>query len=69
MKDKIIVFHPKLPDAIKNEVKAAGFKTISLDSDGQDNWTFVYDHHWTCYGHNQAADQIASYLQELTIPE
>ncbi|MCE7072931.1 hypothetical protein LZG74_21630 [Dyadobacter sp. CY327] len=69
VKDKIIVFHPKLPDAIKNEVKAAGFKTISLDSDGQDNWTFVYDHHWTCYGHNQAADQIASYLQELIIPE
>ncbi|MCF2493136.1 hypothetical protein [Dyadobacter chenhuakuii] len=66
---EIIVFHPKLPDAIKNEVKAAGFKTISLDSDGQDNWTFVYDHHWTCYGHNQAADQIASYLQELIIPE
>ncbi|MCF2505667.1 hypothetical protein L0663_19895 [Dyadobacter sp. CY107] len=63
VQNKIIVFHPKLPDALKQEVQAAGFKTISLNSEGKGEWTFVYDHHWTCYGHKQAADQVSLYLQ------
>ncbi|MCF0050569.1 hypothetical protein LXM25_10895 [Dyadobacter sp. LJ53] len=64
VENKIIVFHPKVPDELKAEVQAAGFKTISLDSENQGEWTFVYDRHWTCYGHKQAADQVSLHLQK-----
>ena len=64
VQNKIIVFHPNLPETLKQEVQDAGFKTISLDSENQADWTFVYDHHWTCYGHSQAADQVSLHLQK-----
>jgi len=64
VENKIIVFHPNLPETLKQEVRAAGFKTISLDSKNQGDWTFAYDHHWTCYGHSQAAEQVSLHLQK-----
>ncbi|WP_298499317.1 hypothetical protein [uncultured Algibacter sp.] len=64
IKNKIIVFHPKSELEIINLCKEAGFKFIVLNSDNDKSWSFEHDSHWTCYGHNQAAEQIANYLKE-----
>jgi flagellar biosynthesis regulator FlbT len=60
--DKILVFHPNSSQYIINQSKAVGFKTISLDSKDDEQWTFDYDPHWTCYGHKKAAEQVSDYL-------
>jgi 2-hydroxy-3-keto-5-methylthiopentenyl-1-phosphate phosphatase len=62
---KILIFHPKTNEYFIKLAKEHGFKTIVLDS-SMDNksWTFDYDSHWTCYGHEQVADQITIGLNE-----
>ncbi|WP_405571298.1 hypothetical protein [Winogradskyella sp. Asnod2-B02-A] len=62
--DKTLVFHPNVNPSIIEICKNAGFGTILLDSSNDNTWTFDYDHHWTCYGHEKAAEQVASYLKE-----
>ena len=61
--NKILVFHPKTNMALIKLSKDYGFKSIILDS-SRDNksWTFDYDSHWTCYGHEQVANQVARSL-------
>lgn len=65
IEDKVLVFFPNSGDDIIEACKAKGFKTIKLDA-GKDNksWTFDYDKHWTCYGHEQVAKQVSSYLSK-----
>jgi hypothetical protein len=63
--NKIIIFHPNVPESLVEQVALAGFKVIALDSKGTPSWTFDYDIHWTCYGHQQAAAQIASGLSTI----
>lgn len=61
--NKILVFHPKTNMALIKLSKDYGFKSIILDS-SRDNksWTFDYDSHWTCNGHEQVANQVARSL-------
>ncbi|PQV50148.1 hypothetical protein CLV33_1024 [Jejuia pallidilutea] len=57
--DKILVFHPNSNKAIIELCKQQGFQVIHLNSSKDEkSWTFDYDHHWTCYGHEQAANQV-----------
>ncbi|WP_299520398.1 hypothetical protein [Winogradskyella sp.] len=60
--DKTLVFHPNSNSSIITIAKNAGFNTILLDSSMDKTWTFDYDSHWTCYGHNKAAEQISQQL-------
>lgn len=62
--DKILVFHPNSKTSIIEKCKAVGFKIIVLDSSNDKDWTFDYDTHWTCYGHERAAKQIAKVIEE-----
>ena len=34
-----------------------------LNSDDHESWTFEHDNHWTCYGHNQVAIQVSSFIK------
>tara|TARA_R110002111_G_scaffold256247_3_gene323293 strand:+ start:388 stop:1299 length:912 start_codon:yes stop_codon:yes gene_type:complete len=66
IKNKILVFHPNSELEIIEICKNAGFKVIVLNSDNNDKiWSFEYDSHWTCYGHAQAANQVALFLKSL----
>ncbi|MFS4481945.1 hypothetical protein ACKGJY_02925 [Hyunsoonleella sp. 2307UL5-6] len=59
IKDKVLVFHPSSSMEIIKLCKAQGFKVIYLDSStDKKSWTFDFDFHWTCYGHEQVANQI-----------
>ncbi len=64
--NKILVFRPGSNEDLIETTKEYGFKTISLDDSKDSNsWSFDYDHHWNCYGHNQVSLQIAKYLKEI----
>lgn len=63
--DKILVFHPYSNRKLIKKCLDAGFNVISLDSSNDSNsWTFDFDHHWTCYGHEQVANQVAESLKK-----
>ena len=63
IKTKILVFHPNCNTKIIEKCKNAGFNVIILDSSkDKTNWSFDYDSHWTCYGHEQVAQQVANAL-------
>ncbi len=63
--NKILVFHPNSDSLIIAEAKRLGFNALLLDSTGDKTWTFDYDAHWSCYGHEKAAKQVASFLVDL----
>jgi len=63
IKNKILVFHPNSELEIIEICKNAGFKVIVLNSDNHESWTFEHDNHWTCYGHNQVAIQVSSFIK------
>ncbi|MAX72043.1 MAG: hypothetical protein CMC76_13270 [Flavobacteriaceae bacterium] len=66
--NQILVFHPNSNKIIVEACKEAGFNIITLDSsiDNQ-SWTFDYDNHWTCYGHQQVANQVSKALNGMQI--
>lgn len=55
---KVLVFHPGSSKEIIDFCKNNGFKVIVLDSSNDETWTFDYDSHWTCYGHQKVAEQV-----------
>ena len=57
--DKTLIFHPKTNDTFIKLAIEYGFNTIVLDSSHDKSWTFDYDSHWTCYGHEQVANQVS----------
>lgn len=62
---KTLVFHPNSEMTIVQLCQEFGFNTIILDSSNDKDWTFSYDSHWTCYGHEKAAQQVANQLDKL----
>lgn len=64
---KIFVFHPNSSKEIIDICKNNGFKVIVLDSSNDKTWTFDYDSHWTCYGHQKVAEQVQSNLTRLIL--
>ena len=63
LKNKTLVFHPNSNKIIIEKCKSIGFNVIILDSSNDKSWTFDYDSHWTCYGHERVAQQIANALK------
>ena len=62
---KTLVFHPNSEMRIVQLCQEFGFNTIMLDSSNDKDWTFKYDSHWTCYGHEKVAQQVAIKLDKL----
>lgn len=63
--NKILVFHPKSKQEIINLCKQIGFNVIVLSVNEDDkSWSFEHDSHWTCYGHNQVANQVTTFLKK-----
>ena len=61
--NKTLVFHPDCNTELIEMCREAGFKTIVLDSSvDSKSWSFDHDSHWTCYGHERAAGQVARAL-------
>ncbi|GGW63264.1 hypothetical protein GCM10008085_13910 [Winogradskyella epiphytica] len=56
--NKIFVFKPSSEKDLVDMFKSLGLNTIILDSSEESSWTFDYDSHWTCYGHERVANQI-----------
>ncbi|GGD10152.1 hypothetical protein [Hyunsoonleella pacifica] len=66
--NKILVFHPNSDKEIIKLCKAQGFYIIHLNSSNDEkSWTFDYDHHWTCYGHEQVAEQVKQGLINIEL--
>ncbi|WP_422859623.1 hypothetical protein ACOKFD_01425 [Flagellimonas sp. S174] len=64
--DKIVVvLRPDTDEEFSSFLKSQDLNVIQLDDSADDDWSFEYDHHWTCYGHEQAALQVAEYLKKL----
>ncbi|TYA71855.1 P-loop NTPase family protein [Seonamhaeicola marinus] len=62
--DKVLVFRTKSNKKLVSQCIEAGFNVIHLDSTVDDkDWSFSYDHHWTCYGHERVALQVSNYLK------
>ncbi|WP_296386371.1 hypothetical protein [Winogradskyella sp.] len=61
--NKTLVFHPNSDHMIIDMCLNSGFNVIVLDSSNDSkDWTFGYDTHWTCYGHEKVAEQVSKNL-------
>ncbi len=58
-----LVFHPNSNNAIIEKCINSGFEVILLNSENDKSWSFENDQHWTCYGHEKAAEQIYKALE------
>lgn len=60
--NKTLVFHPSAEQLLIDICKSNGFNVILLDASNDKSWSFEYDNHWTCYGHERAAKQVSASL-------
>lgn len=63
LNNKVLVFHPNANQHILELCMKLDFEIIVLDSSKDKSWSFEYDSHWTCYGHERAAIQVTNYLK------
>lgn len=63
LNNKVLVFHPNANQHILELCNKLGYEIIVLDSSKDKSWSFEYDSHWTCYGHERAAIQVSDYLK------
>lgn len=61
----VLLFNDRNHTQIFDLVKSKGFHAFRFNSAG-DDWTFIDDTHWTCYGHEQAAIQVSEFLDQFT---
>ncbi|MEP0213484.1 MAG: hypothetical protein ABJD66_09745 [Cellulophaga sp.] len=59
----LLVLKPHTERSVVDLLKSLDFNILLLNDEGDKNWSFEYDHHWTCYGHERAASQVASYIK------
>ena len=64
-----LVFHPQSDQDIIKKCRTIGFEIIELNSDNDESWSFKNDHHWTCYGHKKAAEQVSKHLLSTMLNE
>jgi len=63
IEDKVLVFRPDANTEVIKLTKEMGFKTLHLQITNDDSWSFDYDNHWTCIGHQKAAEQVSKFLK------
>lgn len=65
--DMVFVFRPSSPKQLSEMTRDQGFTVIALERENDVQWVFDHDHHWTCTGHNFAAQQVTRWFK--TKPE
>ncbi len=60
----VFVVKPNNPAELTKLLKNENFNVIELSMGEDKTWSFVDDHHWTCFGHKRAASQVSRYLNE-----
>ena len=66
--DKVLVFRPSSDPQLEVLAREKGFQTFVLDWTNDKSWRFEHDKHWTPYGHQRAAKQIASFIEKQFTP-
>ncbi|PKA97921.1 hypothetical protein B0O79_1601 [Flavobacteriaceae bacterium MAR_2009_75] len=59
----IFILRPDTSEEVMDIFTKNGLRYLKLQYFNTKSWSFVDDHHWTCYGHRQASLQIAQYLK------
>ena len=62
IENKVIVFRPDSDIELINLTRNLGFIVLHLKAGNIEKWSFEYDSHWTCYGHEKVALQVAEFL-------
>ena len=60
----LLVLKPHTKKSVVDLLQNLGFNILLLSDKGDKNWSFEYDHHWTCYGHERASSQVAGYIKK-----
>ena len=63
VEDKVLVFRPESNIELVELTRKSGFRTLFLKTGDDDNWSFEHDNHWTCYGHEKVAKQVAQFIK------
>ncbi|MEM9075502.1 MAG: hypothetical protein AAGC43_00620 [Bacteroidota bacterium] len=63
LKKVVIVLRPDTDKQFSAFLQRQDLNVIQLDDSRDADWSFEHDHHWTCYGHQKAAEQVSEYLK------
>lgn len=58
----VLVFGPDTDQRIVDIAHKTGFNYFKLQTDDYKSWQMPNDSHWSCYGHQEVAKQVAAYL-------
>lgn len=58
----LLVFFPGSDQTLMDMTRNVGFETILLETDDYNSWLTSINGHWSCYGHEEVAKQVADYL-------
>jgi hypothetical protein len=59
----VLVFSPDSDKKVIQLTQKNGFQTVELKSANYKSWQMKEDSHWSCYGHEQAANQVNAFLE------
>ncbi|MDI9257691.1 hypothetical protein [Flavobacterium sedimenticola] len=60
----VLVFSPDTDPKVIDMAGKNGFHYFQLQTDDYKSWQMPKDSHWSCYGHQEVAKQVAQYLQQ-----
>ncbi len=58
----LLVFFPGSDQELMEMCKNVGFETMLLETDDYNSWLTSVNGHWSCYGHEEVARQVANHL-------
>lgn len=61
----VFVFRPESDKDLIRVLSKYNFKTFELIANDYKKWQFGNDIHWNCYGQNEAARQVLSFLKNM----
>jgi hypothetical protein len=64
IKNIVLIFSPDSDPELTELVKEYNFETLTLKVDNYKSWQLENDSHWSCYGHREAAKQVAKFINE-----
>jgi hypothetical protein len=64
-KNITLVLRPHANEQLLDLLKDYNFNVILLVDNMEKDWTFEYDSHWTCIGHEEAAKQVKNSLKSM----
>jgi hypothetical protein len=60
----LLVFFPGSDERLMAMAEQTGFETMELETDDYNSWLTSIGGHWSCYGHEEVARQVAQYLRQ-----